>query len=99
MSDAVDDADVSELLFVPLGGTGEIGMNLNLYCYDGVWVMVDCGMMISSVDGADQIFAPDPTFLIDKDISALILTHAHEDLPLPHLRHPLHGGGGPPKDR
>lgn len=68
-----------ELLFVPLGGTGEIGMNLNLYCYDGVWVMVDCGMMINTVDGEDRIFAPDPAFLLDKDITALVLTHAHED--------------------
>ncbi len=33
-----------ELLFLPLGGAGEIGMNLNLYCYDGQWLMVDLGI-------------------------------------------------------
>ena len=33
-----------DLWFVPLGGTGEIGMNLNLYGHDGQWLMVDCGV-------------------------------------------------------
>ena len=36
--------DAGELLFLPLGGAGEIGMNLNLYCYDGRWLMVDLGI-------------------------------------------------------
>ncbi|MEC9127734.1 MAG: MBL fold metallo-hydrolase, partial [Pseudomonadota bacterium] len=33
-----------DLWFLPLGGTGEIGMNLNLYGHDGQWLMVDCGV-------------------------------------------------------
>lgn len=68
-----------ELLFVPLGGSGEIGMNLNLYGYDDSWLMVDCGMMISSVDGEDQIFVPDIEFLRGKRLVGMVLTHAHED--------------------
>jgi ribonuclease J len=54
-------------------------MNLNLYAYEGAWVMVDCGMMISNDTGADQVYVPDPAFLRDKQLSGLILTHAHED--------------------
>ena len=70
---------MNELHFVPLGGSGEIGMNLNLYGYDNQWIMVDCGMMIDSSDGVDQIFVPDVDFLKQKNLLALILTHAHED--------------------
>ena len=39
-----DDGPGSELVFVALGGAGEIGMNLNLYGHDGRWLMVDCGI-------------------------------------------------------
>jgi len=76
---ALSDTAHDELLFVPLGGTGEIGMNLNLYGYRGAWVMIDCGMMISNDSGEDQIYVPEPSFFKDKELSALILTHAHED--------------------
>jgi len=76
---ALIDTPQEELLFVPLGGTGEIGMNLNLYGHQDNWVMVDCGMMIDNATGEDQIYAPDPDFIKDKTITALILTHAHED--------------------
>ena len=68
-----------ELLFVPLGGSGEIGMNLNLYGLGDDWLMVDCGMMISSEDGQDQIFVPEIDFLHDKRLVGMVLTHAHED--------------------
>ena len=72
--------------FLPLGGTGEIGMNLNLYGYgEGnniEWFMVDCGVTFSQVGlpGID-LQMPDPTFIASqKDkLMGIILTHAHED--------------------
>lgn len=76
---ALSETSQNELLFVPLGGTGEIGMNLNLYGYRDTWIMIDCGMMIDNVTGEDQIYVPDPSFFKNKRLSALILTHAHED--------------------
>ena len=75
-----------ELLFCPLGGSGEIGMNLNLYAYgkedDQKWIAVDMGVTFAddSIPGIDLIY-PDPGFLIDKkkDLLGIVLTHAHED--------------------
>ena len=72
--------------FLPLGGTGEIGMNLNLYGYgEGKnidWFMVDCGVTFSQagLPGID-LQMPDPTFIASqKDkLMGIILTHAHED--------------------
>jgi ribonuclease J len=70
------------LLFLPLGGSGEIGMNLNLYHLDGKWIMVDCGVGFADdyYPGADLI-VPDISFLeeIKDDLIGLIITHAHED--------------------
>lgn len=72
-----------ELLFVPLGGASEIGMNLNLYHYKGKWLMIDFGIGFADsahLPGVDVI-VPDIEFLreIKHDIVGLILTHAHED--------------------
>lgn len=71
-----------ELLFLPLGGTGEIGMNLNLYGHDGAWLMVDLGVMFADATrpGVD-VLMPDPAFIEDRreDLVGLVLTHAHED--------------------
>ncbi|MCJ9428741.1 ribonuclease J [Kordiimonas marina] len=70
------------LLFLPLGGSGEIGMNLNLYGHKGKWLMVDCGMTFAEthVPGIDLIF-PDPAFIESEreDLVGLVLTHGHED--------------------
>jgi ribonuclease J len=70
------------LLFLPLGGSGEIGMNLNLYGLDGKWLMVDLGVTFGEPQypGVDLVF-PDPRFIEERreDLLALILTHAHED--------------------
>jgi ribonuclease J len=70
------------LLFLPLGGSGEIGMNLNLYGYKGQWVMVDCGMMFadSYTPGVDLIL-PDTSFIEGekKALAGMLITHAHED--------------------
>ncbi len=71
----------SELLFTPLGGAGEIGMNVNMYHLNGKWLMVDLGLGFAhDVPGIDML-APDITFARDqkKNIVGLILTHIHED--------------------
>ncbi|WP_347938838.1 ribonuclease J [Rickettsia oklahomensis] len=72
----------NDLLFVPLGGSNEIGMNLNLYHYKGKWLMIDCGsgFAYDYLPGVDMIIA-DSSFIekYKKDIVGLILTHAHED--------------------
>ncbi|MEM6651299.1 MAG: ribonuclease J [Pseudomonadota bacterium] len=75
-----------ELVFLPLGGCGEIGMNLNAYGYgpaeDRRWILIDVGVTFAGEDapGIDLI-TPDPTFLEDQGdrIDAIFLTHAHED--------------------
>ncbi|MAH74376.1 MAG: MBL fold metallo-hydrolase [Candidatus Pelagibacter sp. TMED197] len=75
-----------ELTFCPLGGSGEIGMNMNLYAYGAQenqkWIIVDMGVAFAddSIPGVDLIF-PDPGFIIDKkeDLLGIVLTHAHED--------------------
>jgi ribonuclease J len=73
-----------ELVFLPLGGSGEIGMNLNLYGYgpesDRQWIVVDVGVTFGdlSTPGVDVI-VPDPSFLEGENIRGIVLTHAHED--------------------
>jgi len=71
-----------ELLFLPLGGAGEIGMNLNLFGYRGRWLMVDCGVTFADaqIPGVD-VQMPDPRFIAERadEIDGLVLTHAHED--------------------
>ena len=72
----------SEFLFLPLGGTEEIGMNLNLYGYGGKWLIVDCGVTFGndSTPGIDLIL-PDPAWIAErrKDLVGIVATHAHED--------------------
>ena len=75
-----------EFLFCPLGGSGEIGMNMNLFAFgkpfEHKWIMVDIGVTFAddSLPGIDLIYA-DPGFIVDKKDSLLgiVLTHAHED--------------------
>jgi ribonuclease J len=75
-------ASQDELVFVPLGGTGEIGMNLNLYGCRGKWLIVDCGVTFGddSTPGV-EVMMPDPSFIADrrKDLLGIVLTHGHED--------------------
>jgi ribonuclease J len=71
-----------ELLFLALGGSGEIGMNLNLYGCRGKWVMLDLGVMFGDQNcpGVDVVM-PDVTFIEDHkdDLLGIVLTHGHED--------------------
>ena len=55
-----------ELLFVPLGGAGEIGMNMSLYGYDDRWLMVDMGIAFGddTTPGVD-VMTPDPAFVLE----------------------------------
>ena len=71
-----------ELLFLALGGSGEIGMNVNLYGCDGKWVMVDLGLTFAdpAYPGIDLIL-PDLEFIEQRrdDLIGIVLTHGHED--------------------
>ena len=71
-----------ELLFLALGGSGEIGMNVNLYGCQGRWLMVDLGMTFSGNEypGVDLVFA-DLEFIEERAsaLEGIVLTHAHED--------------------
>lgn len=71
-----------ELLFLALGGSGEIGMNVNLYGCEGRWLMVDCGLTFGDHDypGIDLVL-PDLDFIERRrsDLVGLVLTHGHED--------------------
>lgn len=72
--------DKNSLYFLPLGGSGEIGMNLNLYHSGGKWLMVDCGITFSDYLGVDVI-TPDINYIEKnkKDLLGLVVTHGHED--------------------
>ncbi len=82
MADTAQSTD--ELVFLPLGGCGEIGMNLNAYGYGPRharrWIIADMGVTFGGADtpGIDLICA-DPDYLAGEQIDAVFLTHAHED--------------------
>jgi ribonuclease J len=76
-----------ELVFLPLGGSGEIGMNFNAYGYgsadDREWIIADCGVLFgreANTPGVDVIM-PDIRFLAEQhqNVLGMVLTHAHED--------------------
>ena len=76
------DAYSGDLAFLPLGGTGEIGMNLNLYRCGGKWLAVDCGIGFGGAETPEiEIMMPDPGYIAERrdQLLALIITHAHED--------------------
>ncbi|QDG77302.1 ribonuclease J [Labrenzia sp. PHM005] len=78
--------DKNDIVFLPLGGVGEIGMNLGLYGYgpegNRTWLIVDCGVSFAGPElpGIDLIM-PDIKFLEDEvdNIAGMVITHAHED--------------------
>lgn len=78
---------VEQFVFLPLGGSNEIGMNLNAYGYgpehNRKWIVVDCGVTFAAEEHISgvEVILPDPEFLegVQDDILAIILTHAHED--------------------
>jgi len=79
-------ASTDELVFLPLGGSNEIGMNFNLYGFGPPharkWIVVDLGVTFGDLTTPGvEIILPDPTFIEEhkKDILGIVLTHAHED--------------------
>ncbi len=72
--------DPDKLYFLPLGGSGEIGMNLNLYHTRGKWLMVDLGVTFDQTPGI-EVLMPDTQFIEEhvQNLVGLVLTHAHED--------------------
>ncbi len=71
-----------DLTFLPLGGTGEIGMNLNLYRCGGKWLAIDCGIGFGGNENPEvEIMMPDPGFIAERrdQLLGLVITHAHED--------------------
>jgi len=77
--------DSHDFWFLPLGGCGEIGMNMNLYGHDEQWLMVDCGVTFRDADGTNgsgyDIQMADPAFIAERheQLQGILLTHAHED--------------------
>lgn len=82
MTDKDLSLDPAQLHFIPMGGSEEFGTNFNLYAMEGKWLAVDCGIGFADwkLPGVD-ILLPDPSFLAARRdaLSALIVTHAHED--------------------
>jgi len=83
-----------ELLFLALGGSGEIGMNVNLYGCEGKWIMVDLGLTFAdpAYPGVELVL-PDLAFIEERraDLLGIVLTHGHEDHigAIPYLAHDL----------
>jgi len=76
------DIEDGDLAFLPLGGTGEIGMNLNLYRCDGKWLAVDCGIGFGGAAHPEvDVMMADPAYIADRRdrLLGLVITHAHED--------------------
>lgn len=71
-----------EVWFLPLGGTGEIGMNLTLYGHAGAWLIVDIGITFGGDDFPRfDVMMADPAFIAARreHLAGIVLTHAHED--------------------
>ena len=80
--DRAFEGDTNGLYFVPLGGSGEIGMNLNLYAYRDQWLMLDCGVTFGDEEHAGvDVIMPDPAFIVERrdKLLGIVATHAHED--------------------
>ncbi|WP_108125037.1 ribonuclease J [Saccharospirillum mangrovi] len=75
--------DSQDFWFLPLGGSGEIGMNLNLYGHDDAWLMVDCGVTFADWNNTTDphVQMPDPAFIAERaeHLAGIVITHAHED--------------------
>jgi len=91
--------NTGDLAFIPLGGTGEIGCNLNVYRCDGRLLAIDCGIGFGGAEQPEaEVMVPDPAWLAERrdKLVGLVITHAHEDhvgavAPLwPQLRCPIY---------
>src|SRR5215475_12892653 len=76
------DIEAAGLAFLPLGGTGEIGMNLNLYRCNDRWLAVDCGIGFGGAAHPEvDVMMPDPAYIAERRdrLVGRVITHAHED--------------------
>ncbi|CAI8183996.1 MAG: Ribonuclease J [Marinobacterium sp. xm-d-530] len=102
-SKALPSPGQEDLWFLPLGGSGEIGMNMNLLGHAGDWIMVDCGVTFDDVVDPDShrtaaVVSADPKFISrqKENLRGIVITHAHEDhlgaLPFlwPRLKAPVY---------
>ena len=74
--------DKDKIYFLPLGGTGEIGMNFNMYCYQNEWLIVDCGVTFKDATAiGSDVFMPSIEAISKYNfkIKGMLITHAHED--------------------
>ena len=74
--------DKDKIYFLPLGGTGEIGMNFNMYCYQNEWLIVDCGVTFKdAIAIGSDVFMPSIEAIskYNLKIKGMLITHAHED--------------------
>ena len=79
-------SEIGELAFLPLGGTGEIGMNFNLYRWRAAgnekFLAVDCGIGFGGSELPEvEVMMADPGYIADRKdkLVGLVITHAHED--------------------
>ncbi len=75
-------SEKNKIYFLPLGGTGEIGMNFNMYGYKNEWLIVDCGVTFKDHQTlGSEVFMPNIEVILEKKfkISGMLITHAHED--------------------
>ena len=90
MEIASTNINVNDLIFLPLGGSNEIGMNMNLYHFAGKWIIVDLGISFGddTMPGVD-VLVPDPSFIENQreNLLGIVATHGHEDHigAIPHL--------------
>ena len=91
--------DKGKIYFLPLGGTGEIGMNFNMYCYQNEWLIVDCGVTFKdAIAIGSDVFMPSIEAIskYNFNIKGMLITHAHEDHIgavhhlWPHLKCPIY---------
>jgi len=104
-------ADTAQLVYAPLGGAGEIGMNMYLYGYgparDRRWIMVDCGIGFGDMETSPgvELMVPDIGFIAQmRDrLDGIFITHAHEDHVgaigrlWDQLKAPVFATGSPPR--
>lgn len=74
-------ASNDDIIFIPLGGSGEVGANLNLYGHAGKWLMLDCGVSFGDHLPGIELTMADPSFALSlgHDLVGIVITHGHED--------------------
>ena len=80
MNDSGYTPNPDELIFLPLGGSNEIGMNLNLYHFAGKWLMVDLGITFGDdMTPGIEVLVPNPSYIEEhkENLLGIFMTHGH----------------------